>query len=496
MSLAAGRTVLGRFKLVSELPGTTDLWRWEAEDLAAGGTVEIVAPSLMAALRPLAQARFTQAGRAVSAHPAAQARLAEGVEGSLPLAARPLGQGPWPATLRLEPALVEALAGWLGGAILEAPPLEDGLRLEDIHLDADRIPRLSPLGLVHGGAIHDPPRHRPPELRQGAPATPEAALYGLGVLLFRAATGQDAVPGDTIAAWEQGLPRHAADLNPSLPASTARLLEDLLSPEPARRRAAVEGLARSPVPLPLTPEQAPARPRAASSAPTPAVAAPASARPDVGIGAWTVAVRPSDLNAPALRRAAALANAWPSALTRAGAADRWVPVFLASSQQEAEAQARRLVELGVPARLLPGDPPWGKGAGALALLLLAGLLFLAGILFFPLLLLALVALVGGGALGAAAMGVRSAQRSALLGRSALVQAMTGPDASSEPERRLAAARRTILEADLPLPAQMDLLGALDEAEDSLAATPAATRLSTADTAVRAAEAARRQLSGA
>ena len=45
MSLRSGEIVLDRFKLMAELPGTADLWRWSAEDQRTGALVEVVASS-------------------------------------------------------------------------------------------------------------------------------------------------------------------------------------------------------------------------------------------------------------------------------------------------------------------------------------------------------------------------------------------------------------------------------------------------------------------
>ncbi len=493
MSLAAGRVVLGRWQLLRELPGTADLWRWEARDTATGASVEVVAPTLMAALRPGAREQFLAAGRALPEGPAVVHRLAEGVEGSLPVAVLPPGRGPWPHDARLEDDEIAPLAAFLGAALLRGEPLPDGLRREDLSVDESGLPRLTPLGLVHGGAVHDPPRHRPPELRGGGAALPESALYGLGVLLFRAATGQDAVPGDRAAAWEAGLPRRARDLNPELSEATEDLLAGLLSADPGSRRAALEGLVGTPValraaPRPALPDGPRLAPRAASPIPT-ALTPPAAARPDLGIGRWSLAVRPASMSAPALRRAAALGQTWPSALTRAGGAGSWVPLADARSREEADQLARSWAALGVPVRLLAGEPPWAKTAGALGLIALGGILLLLGLLFLPLALLGVLALIGGAALGAMALELRRAQASALQGRSSLAQAMAAPDPAKEAERALASTRRELLLAALPDPERQDLLAELDEAEDGLAATqsPAKTAIEAVKRRVQAAQ---------
>ena len=168
MSLRSGEIVLDRFKLMAELPGTADLWRWSAEDQSTGALVEVVAPTLLAALRPGASQRFLDAPTPLGS--ACLDRLAEGLAGKLAVAARPANRGPWPEMIRIKPEQALAVAAWLGPEILEAQPaLSDGLCAEDLVLDAAGVPLLAPTALVHGGAIHQPPRHRPPELVGGDP---------------------------------------------------------------------------------------------------------------------------------------------------------------------------------------------------------------------------------------------------------------------------------------------------------------------------------------
>ena len=460
MSLRAGELVLDRFKLLEELPGTADLWRWRAEDQATGAEVEVVAPTLLAALRPGAAERWL--GAPTPGGPAGLVRLGAGTQGKLPVAARPPGRGPWPESIRLSAEQALGLAAWLGPEILALDPaLPDGLRAEDLALDPSGVPRLAPTGLVHGGAIHQPPRHRPPELVAGGPATPESALYGLGVLLFHAVTGAHAVPGDTVARWAAGAPRPARSLQPDLDPALAALLDGLLDRDPAARRRAVEALPPpGPVALPAPVAPVAPTPRAAAlSRPTP------DARRDLRLGPWVVAVDPGALGEGAGRRVAALAGTTADALRGASGP---APVAMVASRAEAEATAARLAALGAPARVVSGAAPTGAALGAIALIGLAGALGLLGaLLFMPLLLVALGLGLAGVAVGAKAAGLRGLQRGLTDARGKMLQIEASEDQTIP--RMISEGRGLALHADLPDPALQDLLASLDALDDQAAA---------------------------
>lgn len=468
MSLAAGRNVLGRYLLVRELPGGDDLWRWEARDVGTEQTVEIVAPRLHAALRPGASARHAAALR-LPDDPAVLAPLASGLEGSVPVAARPAARGLFPAGQRLDPGQARDLLAWLAPAVQAAhAALGEGLRAEDLVVDTDGVVRLAPCGVVEAVTIGRPGLHRSPETPTGAVASPAGALYGLGVLVFRAVTGVDPVRASSEPELRarQANPLSAAAARPDLPEDLARLLDELVSPDPQRRLAAAAGL---PAPAPVRLELA--------DVPTtrPSVAAPArppqtrpSAAQDVALAPWVITVAPSALSLGQRRRAAALADVPTAALVMPQSRDEWVPVDGADTERAALQRARSLEASGLPTQVVPTTWPMGR-------LTLASVLFAAGaialafaLVLLPALLVAIPALLIGLALavstaqsilrgGRARAGRRSAAAAAeRIRASGPLGALAG---------RLSEVRRLVLSAELPEPLRVDLLGALDEVED-------------------------------
>lgn len=474
----AGRVVLGRYTVRAPLPGTSELVRWEATDNATGDVVEVVAPSGVAALRPGAESTFAQANRGLPESPAVLAPLAAGTEGSLPVAIRPPVGALWDASRRLRPEEALALAAWLGPAVLAcADQLGEGLRAEDLVIDTSGTVRLAPAGLRASDGIHPPPRHRAPETSHGETADGAAALYGLGVLLFRAVTGQEAVPGETTPAWSaaQSTPRRASSLLPDLPVALDLLLMGLLSPDPARRLAALAAL---PPGQPVHIEARTAAAAAPKKAGTAARPLP-SARADLGLGSWVVSVRPGDLTLAAKRKAAALAGVPSGAMVRLAEAGHPAPIFEARTREEAEARARDLAALGLPVRVASGDPPWGLGvaaAGAFALALLVGVI---GLFVLPLLAIPVAFLLAlAGLVAAVGAGVRASAGAALrTGKSHLHAVDNSP--SAPVAARMSAVRAALLNGDLPEPMRVDLLAALDETEDRLDALSDADDAATA-----------------
>ncbi|MCB9780575.1 MAG: serine/threonine protein kinase [Alphaproteobacteria bacterium] len=123
-----------------------------------------------------------------------------------------------------------------------------------------------------------------PEVLHGGRADPQADLYGLGGVLYQAATGRPPFSGDSPAAVMQaqlsGPPRPPRELAPDLPAWLDTLILRLLDPDPTRRPPGAAAVIDA-----LATQQAPTSP-----AETRAVAV----TPRLPGGDWTVVVRESE----------------------------------------------------------------------------------------------------------------------------------------------------------------------------------------------------------
>ncbi len=98
----------------------------------------------------------------------------------------------------------------------------------------EAVPAGTP-GPAVAGTLVGSPRYAAPEQSQGAPATPAADVYSLGVLLHEWLTGQPPFGGETPA---ETLAQHLVAPVPRLPAARAQwqpLLEALLAKDPACR---------------------------------------------------------------------------------------------------------------------------------------------------------------------------------------------------------------------------------------------------------------------
>jgi serine/threonine protein kinase len=74
----------------------------------------------------------------------------------------------------------------------------------------------------------------PPEQVRGGELTPSADSWGLGVVLYRASTGQLPFNGDGSPQLTQRA-RPVAELLPNLPAWAPALIDSMLHPMPAER---------------------------------------------------------------------------------------------------------------------------------------------------------------------------------------------------------------------------------------------------------------------
>lgn len=137
----------------------------------------------------------------------------------------------------LEPAAAVVVALHVARALAAAHAeglVHGDVRPGNVLLDRDGA-RLFDFGLAGAARIGElRPGETPPEVLDGAPPGERADLYGVGLVLYRAATGHAAFEGPT--AWSRiGRQREGAlDLD-GLPAGLSACLALLLHPDPLRR---------------------------------------------------------------------------------------------------------------------------------------------------------------------------------------------------------------------------------------------------------------------
>ena len=166
------------------------------------------------------------------------------------------------------------------------------------------------------GGFAGTPLYVAPEILAGAPPTPQADLYSLGVVLFRLATGKFPVPGQTMeelrSAHRRGLRRRLSVLRPDLPLPVAGLIERALQPSPSSRFVSADEMRDALLSVRMRAADAPA--------PARAVVLPANTR---SIRAFTMLL---GLAAAIVLVVSGLAGSTPSSLAPAVAPHDWVLV--------------------------------------------------------------------------------------------------------------------------------------------------------------------------
>ncbi len=237
----------------------------EAEDTRLGRRVAVKQMLPGIAALPEAKARFLREARAMAAvesdHIVPVLHVGETADGSpylvMPLLAGEtlsarLDRGPLSADeLRLvarDTALGLAAAHARGlihrdikpsNLWLEAHP--DGtvrrVRVLDFGLAKPTTPEESTV--TNSNAVVGTPQYMSPEQARAEKLGPPTDLFSLGSVLYRAATGKQPFPGETMSAVLTALavdePRPVRELDPSIPTEIADLIHALLRKEPGRR---------------------------------------------------------------------------------------------------------------------------------------------------------------------------------------------------------------------------------------------------------------------
>ena len=461
-----GDQLQDRWRLVERVVSRDAVERWRAIDEQTSQPVEVL---LLGAERsnPEARKSFVEVHEAVRS-----AGLAPGVvaterthhEGNRALAIRGSLHDATLADLRgpLDAATVAAIGARLIPAVLTAGPATRGALLpSDVGLTEQGEPILAPRGAPLTQVVRGSTRAAAPEAFGGAPTDGPAGLYGLGVLLYRLATGREPIISPTGAP-----PPAPSTLRHGIPDAFDAAVLRLLSRSPGDRVGAL------PLLQDIASDGLDLREHVQSTSPTGQVrytstsaveGTPGPGEPTPAALVW--------LDAPHIRAAtpedrsllAGLAGLSQADVERM--ADEQLPVVVQTLRTAAAARGRAAEltqQTGLPFRSSSGGglgPMWPV-AGAMVfivpLVLLVGLFSLvAPPLVTPLLLLGVAILAAGLGLGIHqtqqrrnhGRGVASLRKQAALESS--------PDRLGPARRRLAELRVQLAKADLPAAASLD-----------------------------------------
>ncbi len=332
--------------------------------------MELWEPRASVKLRPGAREAILSASQASPTTAAAMSRLLLPTEQGTVCITQPTGGSLADRELRLTADQAVALARWLAPAILDPrSTLAGRLRPQDIVLDHQGVPKLLSLGLPPAEAVLEVPHYSAPEALRGRPAKQASALYGLGVILFRALTGAWPVPAKNL---QELLTKRPPAIRPSayrpdLSPEVDVLVQGLLSNDPTLRVETVRDLGPWTGPslqLDLAPAASPEAPPVRPTT-TALVAQPSAVSPAERPGNNRVIAKVRDLSPSARYLVSVLSGIQESQLERAANRRQGVVVTALASPEAARALADRLAGHGVKAQVATS---LRTGRGALGLL--------------------------------------------------------------------------------------------------------------------------------
>ena len=261
---------------------------WAARDIRLGRDVAVKRLSPHLASEPGVRERFDVEARAAAGlnHPNVVAVFDSGEHEGIPFLVMELLSGRTLADELVDGPLDPARARQVGGEVLAALAashaagiLHRDVKPGNVLLTADGAVKVADFGIAKStealdltstGTIVGTAAYLAPERLAGQPATAQADLYAVGVLLYEALSGQKPYAADTpmglLRAVELQDPVPLAEARPGLDPSLVAIVERAMDPDPSRRFATAADMAAA-----LRGQSVP--PRGAAAAAAPAAAA-------------------------------------------------------------------------------------------------------------------------------------------------------------------------------------------------------------------------------
>ena len=256
---------LDRFRILGRLGAGAMGVVYEAEDEALGRRVAVKVLRAEFAVRTGARERFLREARAMATlrHPNVVAIHHVGDDEANPFLVMELLEGEMLGTrLRRDGSLPPAEVVRIGmdvaaglAVVHQAGLVHRDVTPDNIWLIPDGTAKVLDFGLVraegdgavtHPGTIIGTPRYMAPEQARAQAVDSRADVFGLGAVLYHAATGQCPFPGEdalaTLAALASFDPLPADRLNPAVPTQLARAISRMMAKDPADRPESAESV--------------------------------------------------------------------------------------------------------------------------------------------------------------------------------------------------------------------------------------------------------------
>jgi serine/threonine-protein kinase len=233
---------------------------WQATDLVLDRpvAVKLLRPGFAGQEEGLARFRAEARHAGVLSHPGI-AKIYDYREGDPPYLVMELADGPSLARLLDEgpadPALTLSLIAQAARALQaahEAGLVHRDIKPGNILLSQGRHVKITDFGIAYAagsapltrpGVLLGTPAYLAPERALGAPATPAADLYALGIVAYQCLTGRVPFDGEPLAVALAHRERPLPPLPPAVPAEVAALVADLTAKDPSARPASAAEVA-------------------------------------------------------------------------------------------------------------------------------------------------------------------------------------------------------------------------------------------------------------
>ena len=238
---------------------------WAARDVRLGRDVAVKRLSPHLASEPGVRERFDVEARAAAGlnHPNVVAVFDSGEHEGIPFLVMELLPGRTLADELVDGPLAPVRARQVGGEVLAALAashaagiLHRDVKPGNVLLGADGAVKVADFGIAKSteaidltttGTIVGTAAYLAPERLAGQPATAQADLYAVGVLLYEALSGQKPYAADTpmglLRAVEAQDPAPLAEARPGLDPSLVAIVERAMDPDPSRRFASAAAMA-------------------------------------------------------------------------------------------------------------------------------------------------------------------------------------------------------------------------------------------------------------